>query len=151
MVLFHTGIYRDQISMDIGVDRLTITEHTETVELLFSRQESIKEPFEESCRRLLILINECFSKVHQWLPGAKTQLAFSCSKCSNTQQPDGVPSRAKLCPFTLEQCTDKHLHCPVGHKTLPSIDQKYWLQDNDTVRYGGGDDKFVQFPPLTTR
>ena len=37
MVRFHSGIYRDQITMDIGVDRLTITEHTDTVELQFSR------------------------------------------------------------------------------------------------------------------
>ena len=127
MVLFHTGIYRDQISMDIGVDRLTITEHNETIELQFSRQHSIKEPFQKSCRRLLMLLNECFSEVHQWLPGAKTQLAFSCSKCSQSPQP-GVPSRAKFCPFTLEQCTNQHLRCHIGHKSLPSPCQKYWLQ-----------------------
>ena len=126
-VLFHTGIYRDQISMDIGVDRLTITEHNETIELQFSRQEPIEEPFRNSCRMLLMLLNEHFSEVRRWLPGANAQLAFSCSKCSQAPQ-SGVPSRAKLCPFTLEQYTNQYLHCQVGHKALPSPCQKYWLQ-----------------------
>ena len=31
MVRFYSGIYRDQITMDIGGDRLTITEHTDTL------------------------------------------------------------------------------------------------------------------------
>ena len=127
MVLFHTGIYRDQISMNIGIDNLTITEHNETIELQFSRQGSIEEPFQKSCRRFLILLNECFSEVYQWLPGAKTQLAFSCSKCSHAPHL-GVPSRAKFCLFTIEHYTDQHLFCHVGHKDMPNLSQKYWLQ-----------------------
>ena len=124
MVLFHSGIYRDQISMDIGVDRLTITEHTETIEIQFSRLKSIIEPFQKSCRNLLLLLNKCFSEVRRWLPGANTQLAFSCSECYNAPQPD-VPSRAKFC--LLEQYTNQHLHCQVGHMAMPSPCQEYWL------------------------
>ena len=122
MVLFHP-IYRDQISMDIGVDRLTITEHIDTVELQYSRQAAVIEPFRESCRRLLLLLNECFSEVHQWLPGATPQLAFPCLECSEVQ-----PSRAMFCPFTLELSISQQLHCcQMGHKSLPTNGQQYWL------------------------
>ena len=126
MVLFHPGIYRDQITMDIGVDRLTITEHIETVELQYSRRAAANEPFRESCRRLLLLLVECFSEVHQWLPGAKPQLAFSCLECARKAQSD-ILSRAKFCPFTLELSVGQHLHCQMGHISLPTHDQEYWL------------------------
>ena len=127
MVLFHPGIYRDQITMDIGVDRLTITEHIDTVEQQYSRQAAVNEPFRESCRRLLMLLDECFSAVHQWLPGARPQLAFPCLECAREAQPD-ILSRAKFCPFTLEQSVGQHLHCQMGHISLPTHDQEYWLQ-----------------------
>ena len=128
MVLFHPGIYRDQITVDIGVDRLTITEHIDTVELQYSRQATISEPFRESCRRLLLLLDGCFSEVHQWLPGVRPQLAFSCLECACEAQPD-ILSRAKFCPFTLEQSVHlgQHLHCQMGHISLPTHDQEYWL------------------------
>ena len=90
MVLFHP-IYRDQITMDIGVDRLTITEHIDTVELQYSRRAAANEPFRESCRKLLLLLDECFSEVHQWLPGARPQLAFPCLECARVAQPDPSP------------------------------------------------------------
>ena len=95
MVRFYSGIYRDQITMDIGVDRLTITEHADTVELQYSRQLATDQPsFRDSCRRLLERLLVCFSEVHKWLPGAIEQLAFSCPECA---QPD-VPSRASRAP-----------------------------------------------------
>ena len=126
MVLFHPGIYRDQITMDIDVDRLTITEHIDTVELQYSRQATANEPFRESCRRLLLLLDECFSEVHQWLPGARPQLAFSCLECAHEAQSD-ILSRAKFCTFTLKQSVGQHLHCQMGHISLPTHDQEYWL------------------------
>ena len=129
MVRFHSGIYRDQITMDIGVDRLTITEHTDTVELQFSRQLAADPPFRDSCKRLLELLRVCFSEVHQWLPGAIEQLAFSCPECANAVQPD-VPSRAKFCPFTLDQSASQHLQCQVGHLSVPTHSHQYWLVCN---------------------
>ena len=129
MVHFYSGIYRDQITMDIGaVDRLTITEHTETVELQFSRRLSAEPLFRDSCRKLLELLQVCFSEVHQWLPGAVEQLAFSCSECANATRP--VPSRAKFCPFTLKQSASQHLQCQVGHLSVPTLSHKYWLLCN---------------------
>ena len=127
-VLFHPGIYRDQITMRIGeVDRLTITEHTETIELQYSRRAIISEPFRESCRRLLKLLHECFSDVYQWLPGATPQLAFLCLDCAREAQPD-ILSRAKFCPFSLDfPSTSQHLQCQMDHISLPTHDQQYWL------------------------
>ena len=128
IVLFRPGIYRDQITMDIGdADRLTITEHTETVELQYSRQATISEPFRESCRRLLVLLNKCFSEVNNQLKGARAQLAFPCPECAHAAQPR-VPSRAKFCPFTLQQRISQPLRCQMGHKRLPSHSQECWLQ-----------------------
>ena len=128
IVLFRPGIYRDQITMDIGdADRLTITEHTETVELQYSRQATISEPFRESCRRLLVILNKCFSEVNSWLPGARAQLAFPCSECAHAAQPH-ILARAKFCPFTLLQNVSQPLHCQMGHKLLPTHSQEYWLQ-----------------------
>ena len=127
-VLFHPGIYRDQITMRIGeVDRLTITEHTETIELQYSRRAIISEPFRESCRRLLKLIHECFSEVYQWLPGATPQLAFLCLDCAREALPD-ILSRAKFCPFSLDlPSASQHLQCQMDHISLPTHDQQYWL------------------------
>ena len=127
-VLFHPGIYRDQITMRIGeVDRLTITEHTETIELQYSRRAIISEPFRESCRRLLKLLHECFSDVYQWLPGATPQLAFLCLDCAHEAQPD-ILSRAKFCPFSLDlPSASQHLQCQIDHISLPTHDQQYWL------------------------
>ena len=127
MVLFHSGIYRDQITMGIGVDRLTITEHIDTVELQYSRQASANEPFRESCRRLLMLLEECLSEVHQWLPGARPQLAFPCLECARVAQPD-IPSQAKFCPFTFEMSISEHLLCKLGHLSLPTLHQMHWLK-----------------------
>ena len=127
-VLFHPGIYRDQITMRIGeVDRLTITEHTETIELQYSRRAIIGEPFRESCRRLLKLLDECFSDVYQWLPGAIPQLAFLCLDCAREAQPD-ILSRAKFCPFSLDlPSASQHLQCQMDHISRPTHDQQYWL------------------------
>ena len=125
MVLFHP-IYRDQITMDIGVDRLTITEHIDTVELQYSRQTAIIEPFRESCRRLLMLLEECFSEVHQQLPGARPQLAFPCRECARVARPN-ILSRAMFCTFTLELSISQHLHCQMGHISLPTCRRQYWL------------------------
>ena len=127
LVHFYSGIYRDQITMDIGVDRLIITEHSETVELQFSRQLDNNElPFKVSCRKLLNLLHVCFSEVHKWLPGAIEQLAFSCLECASAAQPD-VPSRAKFCHFTFNQSASRHLQCQVGHLSLPTHSHKCWL------------------------
>ena len=129
-VLFLPRIYRDQITMRIGeVDRLTITEHTETIELQYSRRAIISEPepFRESCRRLLKLLDESFSDVYQWLPGATPQLAFLCLDCAREAQPD-ILSRAKFCPFSLDlPSTSQHLQCQMDHISLPTHDQQYWL------------------------
>ena len=124
MILFDP-IYRNQITMDIGVDRLTITEHIDTVELQYSRQAAVIEPFRESCRRLLLLLNECFSDVHQWLPGDRPQLAFPCLECARDTQRD--LTQAPFCPFTLELSISQHLHCQMGHISLPTCGQQYWL------------------------
>ena len=120
MVLFHP-IYCDQITMDIGVDRLIITEFTETIGLEYSRIAAISEPFRESCRRLLLLLNSCFTEIHQRLPGTKPQLALSCSRCARHDTP------AKFCPFTIEHSIGQHLHCQMNHISLPTHAQQYWL------------------------
>ena len=141
-VLFHPGIYRDQVTMCIGeVDRLTITEHTETIELQYSRRAIISEPFRESCRTLLKLFHECFSDVLQWLPGATPQLAFLCLDCVREAQPD-ILSRAKFCPFTLDlPSASQHLQCQMDHISLPTHDQQYWLHyemnaiEHDQAKY----------------
>ena len=131
MVLFDP-IYRDQITMDIGVDRLTITEHIETVELQYSRRATANEPFRESCRKLLLLLDECFTDVHQWLPGARPQLAFPCSECARVAQPD-IPSREKFCSLEL---VGQYLRCQIrGHISLPTHDQEYWLYKMNTIEY----------------
>ena len=93
-VLFHPGIYRNQITMDIGVDRLTITEHNDTIELHFSRQASFRKPFRESCQRVLKILHKCFAEVYQWLPGASA-IAFLCSECKAAPGAD-TSWRAKL-------------------------------------------------------
>ena len=80
-VLFHSGIYRNQITMDIGVDRLIITEHNDTIKIHFSRQALFREPFRDSCRRVLKILCNCLAEVYQWLPGANAELAFPCSVC----------------------------------------------------------------------
>ena len=127
-VLFLAGIYRDQITMRIGeVDRLTITEHTETIELQYSRRAIVSEPFRESCRRFLELLDECFSDVYHWLPGATPQLAFLCLDCAREAQPD-ILSRAKFCPFSLDlSSASQPLLCQMDHISLPTHDQQYWL------------------------
>ena len=81
-VLFHSGIYRNQITMDIGVDRLIITEHNDTIEIHFSRHTPFKEVFRDSCQGVLKILHECFAEVYQWLPGAVANLAFLCSECT---------------------------------------------------------------------
>ena len=83
-VLFHSGIYRNQITMDIGVDRLIITEHNDTIEIHFSRHAPFKEPFRESCQRVLKILYKFFAEVCLWLPGAVANLAFLCSACTPT-------------------------------------------------------------------
>ena len=99
------------------------------MELQYSRQLATDQPsFRNSCRRLLELLHVCFSEVHQWLPGAIEQLAFSCPECANAAQPD-VPSRAKFCLFTLKQSAE-HLRCQLGHISLPTHSHKYWLLCN---------------------
>ena len=85
-VLFHSGIYRNQITMDIGVDRLIITEHNGTIDLHFSRQAPFREPFRESCQRVLKILYACLDEVSLWLPGANAELAFLCSECKATTQ-----------------------------------------------------------------
>ena len=87
-VLFHSGIYRNQITMDIGVDRLIITEHNDTIEIHFSRQlDSPRDPaFRELCQRVFKILYDCLAEVYQWLPGANAKLAFLCSKCKAIAQ-----------------------------------------------------------------
>ena len=85
-VLFHPGIYRNQITMDIGVDRLIITEHNGTIDLYFSRQAPFREPFRESCQRVLKILYACLDEVSLWLPGANAELAFLCSECKAITQ-----------------------------------------------------------------
>ena len=85
-VLFHSGIYRNQITMDIGVDRLIITEHNDTIDLHFSRQAPFREPFRESCQRVLKILKACLAEVSLWLPGAIAELAFLCSECEAISQ-----------------------------------------------------------------
>ena len=128
-VLFHPGIYRNQITMDIGVDRLTITEHNDTIELYFSRQASFREPFRESCQRVLKILHECFAKVYQWLLGASAELAFLCSECKAASCAD----RAKACPFTVDQLDTDYLHCQMGHHSLPTLPERYWLQPDSSL------------------
>ena len=83
-VLFRPCIYRNRITMDIGVDRLIITEHNDTIDLHFSRQAPFREPFRESCQRVLKILNACLDEVSHWLPGANAELAFLCSECKDT-------------------------------------------------------------------
>ena len=131
-VLFHPGIYRNQITMDIGVDRLTITEHNDSIELHFSRQASFREPFRESCLRVLEILRECFAEVYQWLPGASAELAFLCTVCKATACAD-TSWRAKACPFTVDQLDTDYLHCQMGHHSLPTVPERYWLQPDSSL------------------
>ena len=85
-ILFHSGIYRNQITMDIGVDRLIITEHNDTIDLHFSRQAPSREPFRESCQGVLKILKACLDEVSLWLPGANAELAFLCSECKAITQ-----------------------------------------------------------------
>ena len=87
-VLFHSGIYRNQITMDIGVDRLIITEYNDTIEIHFSRQlDSPRDPaFRESCQRVFKILYDCLAEVYQWLPGANAKIAFLCSQCKAITQ-----------------------------------------------------------------
>ena len=85
-VLFRPCIFRNQITMDIGVDRLIITEHNDTIDLHFSRQAPFREPFRESCQRVLKILKACLDEVSLWLPGAKAELAFLCSVCKTITQ-----------------------------------------------------------------
>ena len=130
-VLFHPGIYRNQITMDIGVDRLTITEHNDTIELHFSRQASFREPFTESCQRVVKILHKCFAEVYQWLPGASAGLAFLCSECKATAGAD-ISWRAKACPFAIDQLDTDYLHCKMGHHSLPTLPERYWLQPDSS-------------------
>ena len=130
-VLFHPGIYRNQITMDIGVDRLTITEHNDTIELHFSRQASFRKPFRESCQRVLKILHKCFAEVYQWLPGASAGLAFLCSECKAAPGAD-TSWRAKACPFTVDQLDTDPLHCQMGHHSLPTLPERYWLQPDSS-------------------
>ena len=131
-VLFHPGIYRNQITMDIGVDRLTITEHNDTIELHFSRQASFREPFRVSCQRVLKILHECFAEVYQWLPGASAGLSFLCSECKAASCAD-TSWRAKACPFTVDQLDTDYLHCQMGHHSLPTLPERYWLQPDSSL------------------
>ena len=133
MVLFHP-IYCDQIAMDIGVDRVTITEHIDTIELQYSRQVASNEPFRETCQRLLLLLEGCFSEVKQWLQGTRIQLEFSCLECGREAHDSDILSRANFCPFTIESNIDQHLRCQKGHKSLPTHAQQYWLHMNAIER-----------------
>ena len=130
-ILFHPGIYRNQITMDIGVDRLTITEHIDTIELHFSRQASFRKPFRESCQRVLKILHKCFAEVNQWLPGASAGLAFLCSECKATPGAD-ISWKAKACPFATDQLDTDYLHCKMGHHSLPTLPERYWLQPDSS-------------------
>ena len=127
-VLFHPYIFRDQITMDIGVDRLTITEHNDTIELHFSRHDSLREPFRESCQRVLKILHKCFAEVYQWLPGASAWLAFLCSECKVD-----ISWKSRACPFTVDQLDTEHLHCQMGHHSLPTLPERYWLQPDSSL------------------
>ena len=133
IVFFLPGIYRNQITMDIGVDRLTITEHNDTIELHFSRQASFREPFRESCQRVLKILHECFAKVCQWLPGTSAGLAFLCSECRKAASCADTSWRAKACQFTVNQLDTDYLHCQMGHHSLPTLPEKYWLQPDSSL------------------
>ena len=127
-VLFLPDIYRNQITMDIDVDTLTITEHNDTIELHFSRQ-FVKSSFRESCQSVLKILNESRTKVCQWLPGANTKLAFLCSKCKATAGAD-----TSWCIFTVDQLVTAPLCCQMNrHFSLPTDPEKYWLQLDSKV------------------
>ena len=131
-VFFLPGIYRNQITMDIGVDRLTITEHNDTIELHFSRQASFREPFRESCQRVLKILHECFVEVYQWLPGVSAGIAFLCSECKANPGAD-TSWRAKAFQFTVDQLETDYLHCQMGHHSLPTLPERYWLQPDSSL------------------
>ena len=133
-ILFRSGIYRNQITMNVGdVDRLVITEHGDTIELHFSRKSTIKETFRESCHRVLLLLDGCFKEIQHWLPGAEVQLAFLCSKCQANTSRTSIPLRGKYVTFTINQLVSKCLHCQMGHHFLPSSAERYWLQPDPSV------------------
>ena len=154
-VLFHSGIYRNQITMDIGVDRLIVTEHNDTIEIHFSRQlDSPRDPaFRESCQKVFKILYVCLAEVYQWLPGANAKLAFLCSKCKAITQTGLVLSlrskfitmyitsdigvdkswTAKACLITVNQLDTDPLHCQMGHHSLPTDSEKCWLQPHDKV------------------
>ena len=129
-VFFLSGIYRNQITMDIGMDRLTITEleHNDTIELHFSRQASSRERFRKSCQKMLKILHECFAEVYQWLPGASAGLAFLCSECKVD-----ISWKTRACPFTVDQLDTEHLHCQMGHHSLPTLPERYWLQPDSSL------------------
>ena len=84
--VLYSCIHRNQITMDIGVDRLIITEHDATIDLHFSRQAPSREPFRESCQNVLKILEACLREVSLWLEGANAKLALLCSDCKTTKE-----------------------------------------------------------------
>ena len=131
-VFFLPVDYRTRSLLDIGVDSLTITEHNDTIELHFSRQASFREPFRESCQRVLKILHECFVEVYQWLPGVSAGIAFLCSECKANPGAD-TSWRAKAFQFTVDQLETDYLHCQMGHHSLPTLPERYWLQPDSSL------------------
>ena len=133
VVLFEAGIYSNQVTMRIGdVDMLTITEHIDSVELVFFRTVNAIKSFRKSCREVGLMFNDCFSLISKWLPGVAPHVAFSCPKCEPAQVSRG---QAHLCTFSVQHRASDVLHCKRLHSFYPSHSQRYWLLPDDDVSH----------------
>ena len=131
VVLFKAGIYRNQISMRIGdADMLIITEHIDSVEVLFFRTLNATKSFRKSCREVRLMFRDCFSLISKWLPGVAPHVAFSCPQCESAH---ASHSQAQLCTFSVQHKASDVLHCKRLHSFYPSHGQRYWLLPVDDV------------------
>ena len=130
LVLFRVGIWCNKITMRVNgrVDKLIITEYTDTVEIQFFRKEESEESFRISCRNVFVMLQRSFTSISEWLPKANPQLAFCCTQCIDPDQMASFRHQDIFCKFSQEQTVMDSLHCKYNdHSFKPTHSQRYWL------------------------
>ena len=131
LVLFRVGIWCNKITMRVNgrVDKLIITEYTDTVEIQFFRKEESEESFRMSCRNVFMMFQRSFTSISEWLPKANPQLAFCCTRCIDPAQMASFRHHQDIfCKFSQEQTVIDSLHCKQNdHSFKPTHSQRYWL------------------------
>ena len=131
IVLFRVGIWCNKITMRVNgrVDKLIITEYSDTVEIQFFRKEESEEPFRMSCRNVFMMLQRSFTSISEWLPKANPQLAFCCTQCIDPAQMASFRHHQDIyCEFSQEQTVSDYLQCKHNdHSFKPTHSQRYWL------------------------